>query len=136
MATDLTSAKQRAKAWSNTTAQSGETYVPDTCARTLPSSSSNTESDREGPSKMSNVVIAGAQQWRPQRYSDLNLCEGKKGSGVVNEGFWTGPAKTITVANGLTFRSNFDAGNLMKVVPVTELEGTGTRTVYELWTAR
>lgn len=136
MATGLNSAKQRVRAWSGTTTHSGETYIPDTYTRTLPSSSSDTESDREGPSKISNTVISGPQQRRPQQYSDPNLGDGQRSSDVLNEGFSTGPAKTITVVNGLTFQSNFDAGNLMKVVPVAELDDTETRTVYQLWTAR
>lgn len=47
---------------------------------------------------------------------------------------WTGPAKTTTVVNGLTFRSNFDSGNLMKVVLPAEQGGVGG--IYQLWTAR
>ena len=48
---------------------------------------------------------------------------------------WTGPGKTNTVVNGLTFRSDFDSGNLMKVVALsTDQEGADG--VYQLWTAR
>ncbi|CAM9108280.1 unnamed protein product, partial [Laminaria digitata] len=48
---------------------------------------------------------------------------------------WTGPGKTNTVVNGLTFRSDFDSGNLMKVVALPA-EQEGADGVYQLWTAR
>lgn len=53
---------------------------------------------------------------------------------IAEKGCWTGPAKTTTVVNGLTFRSDFDSGNLMRVVLPAELGGVGG--VYQLWTAR
>lgn len=47
---------------------------------------------------------------------------------------WMGPAKTRTLINGLTFRSDFDSGNLMKVLLTTEHGECGG--IYQLWTAR
>lgn len=47
---------------------------------------------------------------------------------------WTGPGKIRTVVNSLTFRSDFDSGNLMKVILPAEQGGAGG--VYQLWTAR
>lgn len=48
---------------------------------------------------------------------------------------WTGPGKTNTVVNGLTFRSDFDSGNLMRVEALPA-EQEGADGVYQLWTAR
>lgn len=47
---------------------------------------------------------------------------------------WTGPGKIRTVVNTLTFRSDFDSGNLMKVILPAEQGGAGG--IYQLWTAR
>lgn len=46
----------------------------------------------------------------------------------------TEPAKIRVVVNLLTFRSDFDSGNLMKVILPAEQGGIGG--VYQLWTAR
>lgn len=46
----------------------------------------------------------------------------------------TASAKIRVVVNSLTFRSDFDSGNLMKVILPAEQNGVGG--VYQLWTAR
>lgn len=53
---------------------------------------------------------------------------------LLDTGCWNGHGKIATVVNGLTFRSNFDSGNLARVILPAEQGGVGG--VYQLWTAR
>lgn len=76
------------------------------------------------------VVLRSPQQLLPRDSHN----ESDHSPKATDKGFWTGPAKITTVVNGLIFRSNFDSGNLVKVVMPAEQGGSGG--VYLLWTAR
>ncbi|CAM9301550.1 unnamed protein product, partial [Choristocarpus tenellus] len=72
-------------------------------------------------------AVTNAIQASTSQLQKISLPDSEKG--------WKGPGKSRTVVNGLTFRSDFDSGNLMKVTR-DEGQGAGFGGLYHLWTAR